>query len=138
MSVGEYCKFPTEEIPDTDGLLTRVSTKAFVRNGKLQIGFFRNHPNPDNRPPSMSSDWERYSTAERTRASVRPGVSPLDYGIIRLGVGEVRTIPLQLIEHTPEDDNQAHADVFGDKKDEQVRQGFYDIAKWVPGFEPET
>lgn len=132
--VEEPCRFPSEQIPDTAGLYLRVSRRAFVRNGKLSIGFFRNHPNPK-AEDSMSSDWEKYSTAIETRERVREGTASTDYGIIRLLVGGVRAIPFQRVEHTPKNTNRAHSDIFGEKKDEQIRQAFYDIAQLICGFE---
>lgn len=77
----------------------------------------------------MSTDWERYSTPEQTQGRA---TTPADNGIISLSVGGIRKIPNLTVEHTPEDDNRAHTDVFGDKKrNPEVRMKLHRLANWV-------
>lgn len=84
----------------------------------------------------MSCDWERYATPRDTRSRVRDGKVPTDYGVIVMRAGAIRTVPEQDVEHTPKDTNRAHSDIFGPKDDEETRQRLWDVAEWVPGFEP--
>jgi hypothetical protein len=71
----------------------------------------------------MSTDWDRYATASSTRAgSLRRPAS--EYGVVSFSVGAVRSIPWQIVEHSPVfndpepndiPNNRAHTDVFGPK-----------------------
>ena len=60
----------------------------------------------------MSTDWDRYSTPEKSRERAN---RPEDNGIVSLPAGGVRAINLT-VEHAPESDNQAHTDVIGMKR----------------------
>jgi hypothetical protein len=103
--------WPVEEIPDPDGLFYRVSI-GWLRPGDLRIapGIFR-----ENRG-SISSDWEKYSTAAQTRS--RQG-RPESFAVIRMIAGFVREIdgltvlhsPIQNID--PQLDNRAHSSICG-------------------------
>ena len=66
----------------------------------------------------MSTDWEKYATAEQTRHRGRQPAE--NYAVIELVAGEVRGVPEQTVVHTPnrELDNRAHTDVFGEKTPE--------------------
>lgn len=102
----------TENIPDSDHLFMRVHTWTFARDGILSAGAFKNHGG------GMSTDWEKYSTAEETRA--RGKKPPEEYWVVKMNVGEVREVPGQTVEHSPLPENRAHTDVIGEK-DEEVR-----------------
>ncbi len=79
----------------------------------------------------MSTDWEKYSTAEETRKRAQKS-PPEDNGVLRLNVGGVRAINPLSVEHKPEPDNRAHTEVLGDKKkDPEVRLRLQRLAEWV-------
>jgi hypothetical protein len=107
----EVVSWPTEEIPDVDNLWMRVHTHD-IEGGEILPRAFRNHPK---KTGGMSTDWAKYRTAQETRNTGRAG--PENYTVIRLNVGEVRTIPDQKVSHTPDvaNNNRAHTDVFGEK-----------------------
>jgi hypothetical protein len=109
----ELAEWPVEQIPDGDDLLMGVHRRWFKADRSIQPGAFRNHNG------GMSTDWSRYSAPEQTRQRRR---TPLDNAVIRMNVGDVRAIPGQSVQHTPdwETMNRAHSDVVGEK-DEQVR-----------------
>lgn len=98
-----------ELIPDPDRLFMRVQ-KTFVRNGEVIPGVFRDQGD------GMSTDWEKYSTAEQARGRARV---PADNAIVALVVGDVRSVPLS-VDHTPDEalKNRAHTDVRGEKSPE--------------------
>lgn len=71
----------------------------------------------------MSTDWSRYATPEQTRnRGVRSG--PENNAVLEFDVGAVRSIPEQVVQHSPifndpeEPDNRAHTEVFGPKNAE--------------------
>lgn len=106
-----------ENIPDDDGILLRVLRSNFdFENDEIKPVGFKNHGD------GMSTDWEKYSSAEQTRARCPEDKSPEDYGVVRLIVGFVRRVPYQSVMHTPKwcpphhkHTNRAHTDVFGPK-----------------------
>jgi hypothetical protein len=55
--------------------------------------------------------------------------------VIAMGVGEVRRIPGQSVKHTPQQENRAHSDVFGEK-DEEARVQLNRIATMVLPLPP--
>jgi len=101
----------SEEIPAEDHLWMRVHRND-LEDGEILPRAFRNRPKDTD---GMSTDWEKYRTAQDTRNDGR--VAPGNYAVIRLNVGEVREIPDQTVVHTPdlEKQNRAHTDVFGVK-----------------------
>lgn len=109
---GEVIDWPPEQIPDRDRLFMHIH-KTWRRNGAVSPGAFENHG------AGMSTDWEKYSTPEQTRERARV---PEKNAVISLVAGEVREVPGQKVEHTPdvERSNRAHTDVLGEK-DEEVR-----------------
>ena len=117
----------SEEIPDEDSLLMRVHQNYMDDEGEPIPAAFRNHPSKNG---GMSTDWERYSTPEQTRARARqPGANI----VIAILTRAVRSIPNQLVIHTPdaETQNRAHTDVFGEKTVE-ARERFMRIYRKVP------
>lgn len=130
-----------EEIQNDDTLFMRVHKNLFDPTGEVLPSAFRNHgdPSDSSREPGMSTDWQKYSSAEDCRARVRVvGKDPDNYGVVRLPVGPIRQIPEQRVAHTPifEPDsvppsvNRAHTDVFGDK-DEEARLTLLQISRIV-------
>jgi hypothetical protein len=110
----QVVSWPREDIPAEDHLWMRVH-KNDMENEEIFPGAFRNRPKDTG---GMSTDWDKYRTAEDTRNDGR--VPPENYAVIRLNVGEVRKIPDQTVVHTPdiERQNRAHTDVFGQKHPE--------------------
>lgn len=113
--------WPIEEIPSEDYLYMRVHYALVDASGNPLPAAFRNHGD------GMSSDWSRYSTPRETleRAS-----RPAKRGVVQMIVGKIRDLPDQRVEHTPEPDNRAHTDVFGEKTTE-VRVKFLRISSWA-------
>lgn len=122
----------TEPIPGVARLYMRVH-KNQLENGEPIPGAFRN------RPPStdgMSTDWEKYATPEKCRNRAR---TPADNAVIELKVAEVRAIPRQVVEHTPvyqpaenpPNINRAHTDVFGEKRNPEIRMKYLQIYRMV-------
>jgi hypothetical protein len=74
-------KWQPESIPDQDRLFMRVHVKTWVRDGEVRPGAFQNRPEG---APGMSTDWERYSSAEETRQRAR---KPLEQGVIAFRAG---------------------------------------------------
>src|SRR5229473_7620854 len=97
--------WPTEEIPEEDKLFMRVHPSN-AKDGNLNPGAFRNHGQPG-KPEGMSTDWEKYSTANESRNRARK--NPAVYGVVSMVAGKVRQIPGQMVTHTPDyPTNRAH------------------------------
>lgn len=96
-----------EEIPHEDRVFFRVPRSQMRHEDRLHEGVFRD------RGDGMSVDWEKYSTANETRARGR--LPPEDYGILAFLVGAIRGIrtPQLTVVHEPLEENQAHAGVHG-------------------------
>ena len=119
-------KWPKEQIPPSDWLYKRVPKAHYSDDVLNSAATFRNTPTKQD---GMSVDWSRHSTPEQTlRRAVQKPVAT--YGVIKLQVAKVAKIPGQRIEHTPRDDNQSHADVFGDKDDPEVKLKFLRCSEW--------
>jgi hypothetical protein len=110
VATDEVGSWSSEEIPAEDYLWMRVH-KVNLENGEILPGGFKNRPTPKD---GMSTDWDKYATAQDTRNG---GRVPQDNAVIRLNVGKVREIPDQTVVHTPDllTQNRAHTDVFGEK-----------------------
>tara|TARA_R110002049_G_scaffold176324_2_gene343531 strand:+ start:748 stop:1158 length:411 start_codon:yes stop_codon:yes gene_type:complete len=120
--------FEIEEIPDRDKLYYRVQ-KNWIRDGRILPGAIRERGEGENR--SMSTDWEKYSTAKESQDRAR---TPKDNTIVSFIVGFLREETL-LVTHAPTEEieldngstlpaNQAHTDVkSGQKKigSEEIR-----------------
>lgn len=89
---------PVEEIPDEDRLYKRVHRKLFKDDGEVMTGAFHDS--------ALSVDWSRYSTPEQTRD--RASSNPKDSAVIAMGVGAVRQVPGQTVQHTPKAKHRAH------------------------------
>lgn len=105
------CLWEVENIPDPDSLFYRVPV-GWLKPGDTRIspGLFKENKG------SMSTDWEKYSTAAQTR--LRPG-RPERFAVIRMVAGTVREIDGLTVIHSPvqningQVDNRAHTSVFG-------------------------
>ena len=103
--------WPVEGIPDPDSLFYRVPV-AWLRPADLRVvpGIFRENKG------SISTDWEKYSTAVQTRA--RQG-GPERFAVLRMIVGQVREIDGLSVAHEPiqnvdgQPDNRAHSSIYG-------------------------
>jgi hypothetical protein len=99
-----------EEIPDEDSLFYRVSVGRLRADRQVFPGVFGEIKG------SMSTDWEKYSTAAETRA--RPG-RPETFAVLGMVAGKVREIDGMTVIHAPIEkvegqiDNRAHTDIFG-------------------------
>ncbi len=121
-----------ELIPDAAWLYLRVH-KNQLEHGEPIPGAFRNRPQSTD---GMSTDWEKYATPEACRKRAR---TPADNAVIELTVGDVRAIPWQVVEHTPmyqpdenpPNINRAHTDVFGEKRNPEIRLRYLQIYRMV-------
>ncbi len=104
----------SEEIPDKDHLYMRVHRQYLSEDGNPEPSAFRDQGS------GMSTDWDKYSTAEATKALAR---NPVDNAVISMNVGVIRDIPGQIVSHSPSHHNRAHTDVVG-KKDTEARVKF--------------
>lgn len=103
--------WPIEEIPDQDSLFYRVPV-AWLRPADLNIipGVFRENKG------SISTDWDKYSTAAETRS--RQG-GPERFAVLKMIVGRVREISELTVLHEPiqnvegQSDNRAHSSIYG-------------------------
>ena len=84
--------WPVEEIPDEDSLFYRVPVAHLRPDLKTFPGMFRENKG------SISTDWERYSTASETRA--RQG-RPERFAVLRLVAGAIREIDGLTVLHSP-------------------------------------
>lgn len=97
-----------EPIPPEHKLFFRAHD-CFIRNGTLLPGVFREQGDSDEK--GMSTDWEKYSTAEDSKArSKQPSKNSIGSFIVRdlLEIG-LRVIHAPL--ETPEIKNRAHTNV---------------------------
>jgi hypothetical protein len=96
-----------EDIPDDSVLLYRVF-RDWMPELKVRPNVFREAGG------SMSTNWDRYSTASETREQVRSEQLP-DVFVIALNTEYVRKETALSIKHSPDHSlqNRAHTDVFG-------------------------
>ena len=105
-----------EDIPSSDLLFLRIK-HCHVDRGEPLPAAFRNHGSGDDL--GMSTDWERYSTAEETR---NRATEPTLYGVISMRVGDARDVPGQTVVHSPIwPENRAHTNVVGPKSRKEAR-----------------
>jgi hypothetical protein len=135
--------FPVEEIPDEDYLFMAIKRKFIADDGTWTTAAFRNGGVGEAR--GMSTDWEKYSTAEQTQCRIGP--SEL-HGVLRMSVRAIREIPIYKVAHDPRCDNQAHTNVTGpksgDEKTDQIdrmtiqlaRQRLMALAEWEIPADP--
>lgn len=121
----------SEPIPDEDLLYMRVHKTWFDSDGSIITGVLKNMPTDQD---GMSTDWQKYSRPQETRLRAR---KPQDNAVIQMVVGKVREIPNQIVVHTPDhaNNNRAHTDVFGEKKDPEIRIKFSRICEVVLSFD---
>lgn len=107
----EEYPWPVEEIPDNDSVFLRVhKTWRKKSDGSIAPSAFKPHDG------GMSTDWEKYSTAEETRQRGKPPVT--NYAVVSLEVASVRKIDGLQVKHSPLIDNRSHSDVTGGDVDE--------------------
>lgn len=125
---GEVIDWPAEQIPNRDRLFMRVHKTWRKKDGSIAPGAFQNHS------AGMSTDWEKYSTPEETHRRARR--DPKKNAVVFLVVGEVRAVPGQRVEHTPDVErcNRAHTDVLGEK-DVETRMKLTRIAEFALPFD---
>ena len=114
----------SENIPDFANLYMRVHRALVKRDGSIARSAFKDHNG------GMSTDWDRYSTPEETRA--RGNKPPQDYAVVSMNVEGVRYIAPELeVNHTPdlERNNRAHTDVIGEK-DTEARTKLKRLSTW--------
>jgi len=122
-------KWSIEIIPNEDDLYYRIHKMYYedVPNVIPGSGF-----RPQGK--SLSTDWNKYSTPERSR---QRATIPEDNRIVEMNVGDVRVIPLT-VNHTPDhvEVNRAHTDVLGlidISKSElnKIRSQLATLSSWV-------
>jgi hypothetical protein len=100
-----------EDIPNQDSLFYRVPVD-WLRPPDREVapGVFKENKG------SISTDWEKYSTAAKTRS--RQG-RPERFAVLRMIVGKVKEIEELTVSHEPvqgvegQPDNQAHTSIYG-------------------------
>ena len=103
-------RWAIEDIPNEASLFYRVPVCHLRPDRRPAPGNFRENKG------SISTDWEKYSTAAETRA--RQG-RPERFAVMRLLAGGIREIPELSVLHSPTQnvlglpDNRAHTDVVG-------------------------
>jgi hypothetical protein len=99
-----------EDIPDQDSLFYRVPIGWLRSDLKVAPGVFKENKG------SISTDWEKYSTAVETRS--RQG-RPERFAALRMVVSKVKEIEELSVSHEPiqgiggQSDNQAHTSIYG-------------------------
>ena len=114
----------SKHIPDFANLYIRVHKALIKKDGSIARSAFKDHNG------GMSTDWDRYSTPEETRA--RGNKPAQDYAVVGMNVEGIRYISPELeVEHTPdfERNNRAHTDVIGEK-DTEARTKLKRLSTW--------
>ncbi len=102
----------SEEIPDAHDVYYRIHISFVQLTGRPGPNCFRDND-------GMSVDWSKYSTPDQTRR--RQGDDKAHkYGIVGLRVGGVRQIEALSVQHVPRDGNDAHSNIYGLSKGEQL------------------
>ncbi|SRR5258706_10211100 len=109
-----------ELIPDADRIFMRIHRQWLKPDGTVAPGAFKDQGD------SMSTDWDKYRTAQEARTAARV---PVDNAVISMNVGKVRTIPNTKVQHDPMPDNRAHTGVIGPKTSKE-RVLYGDIYKF--------
>jgi hypothetical protein len=118
-----------EDIPDPHLLYMRVHRNNVNKFGEPNTVALKDHAPPDgSKQPSLSVDWCRYSSPEETQG--RTG-QPEKYGVVRMVAGVVREIQGLTVEHDPLAENRAHSEIYGNKKDQEVRVLLTRACDWV-------
>lgn len=120
----------SEDIPSSDTLYYRAHRTFYGKRWPLDSippTCFMNRPK-DDPDAGMSTDWSKYASPEESRSRAR---QPIDNAVVALTVADVHAVPGQRVAHTPQPDNRAHTDVFGDKSDPEVQTLLSRIARLV-------
>jgi hypothetical protein len=115
-----------EEIPNEDFLFLRVHKNLLNFGESVPKGVFRDQGD------GMSTDWDKYSTAEQTQQRAKRSPAA-DNGVLKLNVGGIRAIASLSVQHEPLPDNRAHTEVFGEKNP-KARVLLQRLAEWVIPF----
>lgn len=119
------CKYPKENISDTCYLYRHITKESLKRSkGKIPPGAFKNSKEGNG---GMSTDWAKYSCPKQ---SLKRHPKDKRGRIVKLKVGNIRSLPNQIVEHTPTNKNRSHSDVFGDK-DTEIRTRLKNMSDWV-------
>lgn len=141
--------WPIEEIPTSATLYCRVH-KNFIssKTGKPKETAFHNTPRDGD---NLSSDWNKYTTAEESRARIGLQINPRknifktpeDFYIIEFQVQDILDhVPDQSVTHDPVQNipevvgtpnNRSHAIIIGEKNDPEIRLKLVDICEWAIG-----
>lgn len=115
--------FPIETIPDSDKVYYRVH-KSYLPKGKLIPGVFKEVVD------GMSTDWEKYSTAEQTQ---NRATKPMDNGVVSFITGDLRQKVDLTVTHSPTQ-NRAHTLVCGKlekiQESTEIRLKLLGICQW--------
>jgi hypothetical protein len=131
----EIADWPVEPIPDSDRIFRRAHKQHFTNGEALPSAF--------DLKDGMSTDWEKYSTAQEARLRAR---KPFDNGVVGLNAADVRAIIPLKVGHSPDltpidwkgnplPPNRAHTDVIGPNSTE-LRDKLSKIAQ--SAIAPET
>jgi hypothetical protein len=123
--------WPIEEIPNQDLLFMRVHLNL-IREGHdstlngVSKNIFRVHED------GISTNWNKYSTPEKTR---QEGKNPEMNGVIKLMVGDIRTISSVKVMHSPIRENRAHTNIQNIPNDPVktliIRTKLAEYSQWV-------
>ena len=98
--------FRIEQIPDTDRLFYRIHDHTLKKGGQVHSGCFTQQGKGKSR--SMSTDWNKYSSATKSRSRAR---EPSKNSIASFVKGEVAQIDGIGVSHDPIWCNRAHTSV---------------------------
>ncbi len=109
--------WPSEDILDDSELYKHIHCRMFNKKGYPGRDAF-NWLGTD-AGPGMSTNWSRYRNVEETCQQVaESGKIPDEYSVGMFIAGSLRRIETPgpdgfVVQHTPQEDNRAHTDVFG-------------------------
>jgi hypothetical protein len=106
--------WPVENIPDSDILFYRIHI-SFIVDGEIVPGAFQERG--EGRERGMSTDWDKYSSAEETKQRSKV---PADNGVGQFHVDSVRAIDLEVV-HAPVTDNRSHSHIRGIPHEGQLK-----------------
>ena len=102
--------WPVEDIPDPDSLFYRIPVGQLRADRTVAPGNFKENKG------SISTDWDKYSSAAQTRT--RQG-GPERFAVLRMIAGLIREIDGLSLSHEPiqhvvgQTDNRAHSSIYG-------------------------
>jgi hypothetical protein len=108
--------YPKEKVPSDALLYRRIWVDHVKRKGVDPRAFMNSPQKVVGERRGMSTCWDEYADPIDALKEFDPKLD----GVAALRVKDVEAIESQVVEHEPEDENQAHTEVFG-PKDPQVR-----------------